>query len=112
MKAPFLRHEDQKSILGSKYYGVVQADPTKNDFAVEFPMFVVDDDRFSKTAFDLPPCCTSRGNKVILMAGIESEYLAGQIYVYVIRVLYGSQGVTAAREKDHIPVPVDDAAIT
>ena len=38
-------------------------------------------------------CFRSRGTRVILRADLNDEYVAGQIYAYLIRILYGEKGV-------------------
>ena len=80
----------------SKYYGVVKPDNSVNNYALEFPMLIVKDHKTE--SFSLPSCYRSRGKKIILKSGIENEYLAGQIYAFIIRVLYGNEGVKAAKE--------------
>lgn len=47
-------------------------------------------------SFKLPPCCTTGGKKVILRADLDNEYTAGQLYAYVIRVLFGEEGMKIA----------------
>ncbi len=93
-KAPILRpKEPLSSIAQSQYYGVVKIDGEKDEYAAEFPKFVVDN--YAKTSFTLSPYHSSNKNKVVLRDGINDEYLAGQIYAYVARVLYGNEGIAA-----------------
>ena len=94
-QAPFIRPESAKTEnFHSKYYGVVKIDPNKDEYSVEFPRLVVED--YTKKPFQLPSCCTAGEKEIILMSGIYNEYLAGQFYSFVIRVLYGEEGVKEA----------------
>jgi hypothetical protein len=94
IKAPLMRPADPlASITHSKYYGVVKIDGEKDEYATEFPKFVVDN--HAKSSFKLSPYYSSNRNKVVLRDGIVNEYLAGQIYAYVAKVLYGKEGVAA-----------------
>lgn len=66
MIAPFPRHKDansSKSNVQSKYYGVIKVDINKNEFAVEFPMLVIE--KRTEAPFQLPTCCTSNGKQVM-----------------------------------------------
>ena len=80
--------------MQSKYCGVVQIDPHQDVYSVEFPMILVEN--YSKMTFQLPTCSTAGGREIILKSGISDEYLAGQVYAFVIRVLYGEKGVKEA----------------
>ena len=100
---PFRRLKDENSSetnkqgpTQSQYFGVIKVDTDINEFAVEFPKLIIE--KCLENSFQLPSCCRDGGNHVILRAGITSEYLAGQFYTYVIRILYGNGGVKAAHQ--------------
>ena len=106
--APFDRPEGTNSpmskIQGSpktKYFGVVRIDANKNEFAVEFPMFIIE--KLTEVPFVLPNCCVTGGKQVTLRRGFQNEYLAGQFYAFVIKVLYGNESVKALRQMKDAP---------
>ena len=91
---PFLRsgfNESNNSNITCQYVGVFKVNSDKNFFGIDFPLLKIEKCR--EDLFSLPPCCRTRGSRIILRADLDSEYVAGQLYAYVIRVLYGQEGV-------------------
>ena len=94
--APFQR-PNTLSPRQSRYFGVIKADVNKNEFAVEFPVLNIE--KCSEDPFRLPQCCTTGGGKVVILkTGIDKEYYAGQIYAFVIRILYGNEAIKSIHE--------------
>jgi hypothetical protein len=67
-----------------------------NQIGVEFPLFLLDS--YNKESFELPPCCIVDGKKIIIRASMNNEVLAGKLYAYMIRILYGEEGIAVARK--------------
>jgi len=96
-ETPFLRPGETINPTQSRYFGVIKAGADKEDFAIEFP--ILDIEKCSEVPFCLPKCCTTGdGKMVILRAGIENEYCAGQYYAFIIRILYGNQSIKSIHE--------------
>ena len=100
---PFLRplkEVMQTSFTGgqppqSRFYGVVRFDDCAYGFAIQSPQLnmISDDEQFT-----LPGCMTTRGQEILLRAGLD-EFVAGQLYVFVIRLLYGKHVVNDMHKK-------------
>ena len=88
---PFLRPGGVEQDTQSQYVGVFKVDTDHNLFGIDFPLLNID--KCTMDSFTLPPCCTTGGTRIVLRTDLENEYVAGQLYAYVIRILYGDDGV-------------------
>ena len=83
----------------SRFYGVTRFDNDVNEcaFAVECPHLQV---MRASGIFTLPTSLNVRGGgeKIVLRAGLD-EFVAGQLYVFIIRILYGKGAVDAIHEQ-------------
>ena len=61
------------------------------NYGIHFPVLNID--ACTEDSFVLPSCCVTMGTKIVLRADIHSENLAAQLYAYIIRILYGEEGV-------------------
>jgi len=79
-----------------RFYGLVRHDYAISRFAIECPQLIAFG-RESKT-FSLPPSIKARGELVLLRADMD-EFVAGQLYVFVLRLLYGKKEVDRLHEQ-------------
>ncbi len=75
-----------------QYSGIFKVNANdKKSYGIHFPL--LDIDKCTEDSFTLPSCFTAKGKRVIVRADLDDEYVAGQLYAYIIRVLYGEEGV-------------------
>ena len=87
----------------SRFYGVVRFDNLSHEFAIECPRLRILKPNEKMT---LPENMRARGQNILFRALLD-EFVAGQLYVFVVRLLYGKAAVDAIHEqcktsKDHI----------
>ncbi len=85
--------EQENSSPLSRFHGVVRFDnfAKGHEFALECPKFstwsTLEPGPNGET-MKLPDCMRSKGRKIVLRAYLD-EFVAGQLYVFVIRLLFG-----------------------
>jgi len=88
-----------ENISHSKYFGVTRW--KDNKYAVELPTLNVD--KVIEVPFNLPRCYTTGNKPILIRADLDNEYEAGQLYAFLIRILYGREGVKVALETSPPP---------
>ncbi len=96
-ETPFLRSREtmQKYSNGSdtkpsRFIGVFRVVGEESSYAVAIPEFRVDCPKPPKAA------TVNNGHLCLLRVGIETEQIAGQLFAYMYRVLYGTQALSDA----------------
>ena len=86
----------------SRFYGVVKFDNITNEFATECPLFTMKGVKETQHLNTIPNSLFARGQQVLLRACLD-EFVAGQLYTFVVRLLYGKAAVDEIHKQCRCP---------